>query len=582
MEELSLFDHLVRELDTDERRALLVRMQSALPSYPTELAPQAELENFEPDAEMGQLGLFRRLIFGLSVFFTGRDRAHLLRELYLRRLGEKIRRYNPDLIDFRALRFLPGMLKELAGLAECARYLRGLLEGALGSQRRAFVAFLARDELRGFQVQVMHDTDPEMLWKRINVSEKERKGGQLPHAASAHESARRALREEMLGRYQRLVDSIPEDGKRRLYRDSAALNGLHSLATFDFDTLRAPFKQQKGSPARSCPLSDLLPSLRALAESLSVIDRPPSPQALYDLVVFSFREQLDEPNPELERRLRERLADSRKALEGIRRFHERVPLTTILRYVSGNPYYLPRVRGGGEDWFLLYQELWRRRVHQAYLDFVDGRRREELKERCRALLAIPSLREPENYHSNKFGTDTPVRHSMSLALVQQFYASFAHLQRPLRLIYLNGEFFREENRREFRDAFHFFDTVGGKIGALEVRLGPSGDLRAAIQAFKDAQLTPRLQSVKIREVLIRADIDARAVAEEALLQLRNMAGLLRGILKGRPGDRFDSIANLTSLGGRENRELTVAWERAMDLCEQTYDLLDEILTLEMR
>ena len=71
------------------------------------------------------------------------------------------------------------------------------------------------------------------------------------------------------------------------------------------------------------------------------------------------------------------------------------------------------------------------------------------------------------------------------------------------------------------------------------------------------------------------------MAEDALTQLRNLAELLRGILKGRPGDRFDSIANLKSLGGRETRELTAAWERTMDLCAQTHALLDEILALEM-
>jgi hypothetical protein len=366
MEELSLFDNLVRELDSEQRRAMLVRMQNALPVYPVDLAPESDAEPFEPDAEVSRLGLIRRVLLALTAFFSGRDRAHVLRELYLRRLGELIRRHNSELIDFRSLRFLPRMLDELSSLAECGRSLRGLLEAALGTERRAFVAFLARDELRGFHVQLVHDTDPSVLWAKTRGVRGASGKDERREAGSQDSVAERALREEMLARFQRLLDSIPEESKQRLYRDSGALNGLHALSSFDFDSLRTPFRRHRGPHNRSCPLADLLPPLRGLAERLSVIDRPPSPQALYDLVVFSLREQLEDESPGLEAYLKERLAGARAALEGIRRFHERVPLTMILRFASRDPYYLPRVVGGGEDWFLLYQEFWRRRVHQAY------------------------------------------------------------------------------------------------------------------------------------------------------------------------------------------------------------------------
>ena len=590
MEDLSLFDHLVRDLDSDERRALLVRMQDALPSYPLELVPETELEAFAPEVEIERLGFFRRLRLVVVALFSRRSRAHLLKDQYLHRLGDRIRRDNPTLMDFRAQRFLPGMHEELSRLGECARCFRGLLETALGSERRAFVAFLARGELRQFQFRVMTDTDPAMLWERLHQAE------------GLRETEERLLREEMLRRFEQLVTAIPEAGKRRLYRDSGALYALHLLADFDFEGLRSAFTQAGGSGGGpSCPFPRLMAPLRGLAESLSIVSLPPSPQALYDLILFSRREQFEAESPDLEQNLKEQLALARVALEGIRSFHQRVPLVAILRYVGRDPYYLPRVRGGGEDWFLLYQEFWRRKVHQAYLDFVRSRERRRLEERCLELMRSPGesaagvssgeasrgagyhpFSQPEHYHDHKFGADTPVRHSLSVALLQEFVSvGFPTMQRPLKLIYLNGEFYKEDNRRAFTDAFHFLDSLGGRIAALEQRLGPSGDLRAAIQAVKDARPSRRQQSVRIREVLARADLDARTLAEEALVQLENLAGLLRGILRGRPGERFDSLANLNRLGGRENRELIAAWGEAMGLCERAHLLLREILTLEL-
>jgi len=579
MEEHSLFDHLVRELDSEERRSLLVRMQGALPSYPEELAPAPEVEAFLPETEARRLGFFRRLRLILTAFFTGKDRAHLLRELYLRRIGEQIRRHNPGLIDFRTGRFLDGMREELSRLADAARCLRELLAGALGS--RAFVAFLARDELRDFQQRVVGDTDPEAIWRTLQATGapapalEPATGGRVP-------ADHRHVREEMFARLEALVSSIPEQSKRRLYMESSAIYGLQSLAAFAFETLQEPF-QRHGRPGGSfCPLAGLASPLRGLAESLSVVIHPPSPQALYDLILFGHRDRLEEEDPDLEEHLREKLASAREALEAIRRFHERVPLVAILRYAGGDPYYLPRVSAGGEDWFLLFQDFWRRRLQEAYQGFVRGRLREQLEQRCRMLLRGKLLPPMDNYHDDKFGADTPVRHSLSLAFLRQFHSAvFLELYRPLKLIYLNGEFFREDNRRDFTDAFHFFDSLGGTIGALEVRLGPSGDLRAAIQTIKNSEPRPRRQASGIREVLSRADLDARAVVQEAKTQLGALVVLLGGILRGRPGERYDSLANLKKLGGNENPALTAAWTRAAELCDQAHRLLEEILDLEL-
>ncbi|MBN1837745.1 MAG: hypothetical protein JW820_17945 [Spirochaetales bacterium] len=588
MEEHSLFDYLVRELDSEERRALLVRMQGALPSYPVELAPAGDVDDFVPEAEAGRLGLFRRLVLLLTALLTGKDRSHLLRELYLRRLGEQIRRRNPGLIDFRNERFLDGMREELSRLADSARLFRGLLSGALSGgpgsghaeglsdDRRAFIAFLARDELRSFQTAFARDTDPQQIWRSLPLAEE--RTPTLERTAAEE----RRVREEMLARFTRLVASIPEESKRRLYRDTAALYGLHSLAAFDFESLRAPFERHRLAGGFSCPFAQLAPALRELAENLSVVNHPPSPQALYDLILFSHREQLDEANPDLEERLRERLAGAREALEAISRFHERVPLVAILRFVRGDPYYLPRVSGGGEDWFLLYQDFWRRRLQRSYQEFVQARVRKQLEERCRWLLGGRLPPQLDNYRDDKFGADTPVLHALSLAFLAQFHATaFLELHRPLKLIYLNGEFFREDNRRAFTDAFHFFDSLTGTIGALEARLGPSGDLRAAIQSIKNTEPRKRLQTAGIRDVLSRADVDARALVEQGEVELAALADLLGGILEGRPGEPFDSLANLRRLGGRENPELTRAWKRAMELCGQAHRLLREILALEL-
>ena len=66
-----MFDQLVRELDQEERRALLVRIQSSAPVYGQMLQPEEEGESvFIPDEELAGLNLLERVILFFRSLFS--------------------------------------------------------------------------------------------------------------------------------------------------------------------------------------------------------------------------------------------------------------------------------------------------------------------------------------------------------------------------------------------------------------------------------------------------------------------------------------------------------------------------------
>jgi hypothetical protein len=66
-----------------------------------------------------------------------------------------------------------------------------------------------------------------------------------------------------------------------------------------------------------------------------------------------------------------------------------------------------------------------------------------------------------------------------------------------------------------------------------------------------------------------------------LEQIENLKTLLYGVLKGQPGDRYDTLVNLSKIGGRENSDLRKAWTRALEKSDQAAILLKKIRELEI-
>lgn len=561
MKDPVVFDQLVKELNNQERRALLVRIQSAVPVYSQPLNPQEEPSVFVPEVELADLNVFQRIFLLFKSLVTHKDRATLLRERYLKRLTLEIAESNPSLIHGTASRFQAGMYEELRALKGHARILHGPLQKVLGDSRREFIAFLARDEFKDFQERLNEETNPQFIWENSNL---------------AMEKQVRAL---MLQRFDKLIETIPESSKRELARDAQAFLSLYAFGLHPFESLLSPFRKKDDLTA---DFTVLKKPLRELAETLESVRFPPSPRALYDLFLFLHQERLDERDFDLEDQLMIDMSDVHSALAGIRKFHEKVPMQKILQLVTQDPEYHPSARRSMPDWFSFYRDFWRQWVHRRYLDFYHSRRRGALLSESLEFLNIKTLPGLSNYRADKFGKNTPVRHEFSLCFVKGFLKQvFAPLSRALKLIYLNAEFYKEENRHAYTDAFLLLSEADQKIEELETMLGPQGELRAAIQGVKGQALGERLRQKRILDILARADGEARALVDVLIEQIENLRALLHGILKGQPGDRYDTLVNLNKIGGRENSDLRQAWTRALEKTDQGAVLLKKIRELEI-
>ena len=557
-----MFEQLVRELDDEERRALLVRIQSSAPVYGQILRPEEEGDSiFVPEQELASLNLLERIILFFRSFFSRKDRYTLLVERYLKHLADVIERDCTSLISFSAGRCHSGLHEELLRLRAHARSLFAPLHEVLEQRRGEFIAFLVRNELQDFQRRLRGETDPQGIWESGPFSDE------------------KSVRTVMIKRFQELIETIPRSDRQRIGQDAQAFFALYTFARHRFEDLLSGFKGEE-IPEAEC--TEVRKPLQELAESLEPVRIPPSAGALYDLFLFLHEEQLEEQDFDLEHQLMGDMTAIHAALAGIRGFRDRVPLHDLLRVLNRDPGYYPAPHPSAGDWFSSFKEFWRQWVHHRYLEFYRARTRSTLITEALEFVNNKSLPAMKNYRANKFGGNIPVRHELSLSFIRSFLENiFDPLSRSLKIIYLNGEFYKEENRIAFTDAFLYLSETEAKIEELESTLGPQGSLRAAIQEAKGQALGQRLRQKRIADILTRADGHARTLLDTFLEQMENLKALLYGILKGQPGDRYDTLVNLNKIGGRENRDLREAWTQALEKTDQATSVLKKIRELEI-
>jgi hypothetical protein len=174
-----------------------------------------------------------------------------------------------------------------------------------------------------------------------------------------------------------------------------------------------------------------------------------------------------------------------------------------------------------------------------------------------------------------------INYSYSVSFLKAFSSQiFKRVQRPLSIVSVSGEFYKEQNRKEYKEAFEFLENLDQEMLRIENRLGDNGDVTVKLL---DAQTDiddadKRIEGIKA--VLSDFESDVLAIVDKSVKAVNTLILVVSGILHGEPGARYDTLSNLNSVGGRNNRYLITSLERTVDFFSQGLDMLMELRDLE--
>jgi hypothetical protein len=428
--------------------------------------------------------------------------------------------------------------------------------------RLDFFAFLVENELEYLKAEL--ESEIESYLKTLDEEE------DLDQA-----------KKDLSERFNEIIDSIPDEDKREVYRDAQALYSLRNLCRFSFSELLGHFKPSAPEGERSCGFQPLTGKLIKLAELLKAAAYSPSINALRALFFFYNRERLTEDGFNVEKELFYALQKAQSSMESIREFNSRIPLIYIIRYANRDPNFKPKRIGGGEDWFVSFKEFWQRRIEKAFGTMKRRRKRKDLLREALYYLGIGELEEPSWSTAETGEEKIKIHFSLSYAFAKHFVKLvYSRVKRPLGIVAMSGEFYKDQNRREFNEAYQFLDNLLERMDQMESRLSENGDVTLHILEVQNEVVDVEKRNERIAKIYAEFDKDIVELVERSIKEVNTLSLVLSGIMHGEPGARYDTLSNLNSIGGRNNRYLLTTLEKAVEYFSQGLRLLVELKDLE--
>lgn len=564
MKEPGTFETLVLELRDEERRRLLGQLQTAtqvskevLINRPADLSRPVNYQD-----AYRQLPFFSRMLVLVKSILFNVSREDLMRGRLVKQLIKQLDLSAKTLFNPRRRVFLEGFMAELQALRQAAKYFYNLLDRTLEKERTAFFAFLASLELDLVHQQLDMETDPAyVLQGNPNASDTD---------------VRLAVNRAMDSAFS----MITEEQRRSMYHNVRSLFILKQLSMFKFDRMIEMFNAQR-SGVREISILSVTDYLRELDDVLHAFELPPTRALLETVFSFYFADQLADPGFDIEAAIRQELGSTEQALSRIREFNANVPLHTMLQLALDDPELQCDPVAGGEDWFALLRSYWRERIEKRFNAWQAEKKTAELQLRIKSLLGDDWLGSFVYLTNQSGGESPPIRFATVLRCLDNFYHTvfLKEINRCLKLVLLEGEFYKRDNRLDFTDAYNKILELGQQLKAYDQSLAPDGEFGLAYAQARREMSSLAIKRRKLETAIQSAETEADTLIRNGLEALTRMHLVLKGILTGSSRERYDSLSNLSRIEGKANADFMRSLEQSNDKLERMLSLVNELSQL---
>jgi len=565
MAESGNFNRLASGLSIEERHNLLLKLkgQSGLSSEPLYVRDDEAVPSEDIEAEYSKIPWYYRLWYYFLSLFKTKPPIKIYEDNQVAVLGARINEISPGLYDFQKNMLLPVFYQQAEKLKEAAHFFYSALDASVNRDRGAFFSFLGSLEMPEVHKRLASETDPLLI------------------AKNAPDLPETDLRQISLKAMDDALIMVTEDHRDAMYSNARSLNCLKELSSFLYDRLIMAFDFSSSVNGGTCSagvVRDLLMTLNNILFSLRVV---PEMALLESLFVFLLQDRAGEHGFDISMEIRSLLVKADDALAVIRKFNRQVPLTLILRCSTRNMAFSPREISGGEDWFVVYRDYWRRRIESIFADYLRDRRQRELLEAFRLFFKGKSLRLLENAQTDTNKDGMPINGAFALSFLNTFCSAvfMPEINLVLRPILIDGEFQRKENRVEFAEGYNNLIKLDDEIKKFEREISLSGEYGKRYMQARQEMASLPIKRRKIKAVIDDAQEDVDKILERAREASQIMVNILGGILGRDTKGKYLSLTNLAKISGKDNKFVNGAGD-AIQQFKKVLQLLNDIEVME--
>lgn len=565
MSDNSVFRQLSSRLSPKEREDLLQKIRKAA-SYSTEPF-LVETENRAPvdiEHEYEQLGLISKIIIFFISLFSSRERNSVAEEYLVKRLMQEIQREHPNLIDVSGSAALSTMYREIESLENAASVFLTPLQTALEGAKQEFTAFLA-----GFEMEVLHEQLEEAVDPFAN-----------PEQFEGRENEE--IKKELRLRLEDLFLDVTESQRTSVGQQLFTLETLLRFCRFPFNKVLKKFSRREIDGEMACGLDTLKEQLLNLEQIVFSLRVPPETVTLEALFLFLYRKEVAGSEENVEDKIAKQLERTGLAMQRLRQFHRNVPLNDILKYVLRDLNHFPEGGSGKSDWFIQYKEYWHEILERRWKTCIEERKKKQIIKDAAKFLQEPVFPLLHRYRDGTHSLLFHPRYQYSLAFLYHYTRKFLGqvFRRELQTILIDGEFYKGQNRQDFTDSYNTLFQLEGRVHFIEDSLSEENSLGKRIIAVDKELLTKPLKKTKIENVVEVMERENEQILRSCISGLTEMYNVVNGILYGEVGGRYDTLSNLSYLGGSDNKGFKKKLDVLVTNLSEAKDHLNNVTTIE--
>jgi len=180
-----------------------------------------------------------------------------------------------------------------------------------------------------------------------------------------------------------------------------------------------------------------------------------------------------------------------------------------------------------------------------------------LIEQAREFLKTDSLPEVSFYNNIGAAYSLHPRYLKTTGFIRGFLDKFfmTEMNSPLKLILIDGEFYKEQNRDDYNDAYNGVIWAYDRLRSLEGQLAPEGPLGVEIESITNEASGESQRARKLQGLIENIDVQMEEVASRLIEHISLLKNVLGGILHGDMGGRYDTLSNMGYIGRNENKNL---------------------------
>lgn len=555
----SSFEGLVAGIGSDERQYLLQKLRRYGNDLPRPMnTASGEVRDKESiRKKLENESIIYRILLWLRALFTQQRKEEIYNRDLLNSLSRTISMQHPGIIDSQRRLLITVFFEKLNAIKDCAEFFKPDID-RLADRRGEFYVFMSTLVAPEISDAIDRDADPYSLpFDRTVTAE---------------------TKSSLLHKLNDTLMNVSDIAKQQMRSSVLCVEWLKAFTQLPFGHFISRFTQS-GSKA-SCLFSyakeDYAQFAKILSNATTVSDK-----VLDSLFLFSQNKGESIPLEDApERELQAFTFKAAAKLSMIQAFVSAIPVVSVGRIMIGSYDWNPDAFGGGEDWQQVFRGRWREVFDERWKAWLADKKRKEVEDMLDQMFSIGQFPVLKNRPWAAMRS-VVFRPEMTAGFIVWFYENeWPFITSPLKALMMEGVFVIPANQTEFSVAVNELSELMNRVGEFAASIAPGGSLAMSLEHLALERTNTINWQSKLTGVVLTAESCVRDIQVAFCNQSRIIERIFRGIFDDDIISGYDTVRNLSSIKGGDNKEFRESLGRARKSLTNAKKVLSEIEPLE--